>query len=647
MSAIKKGSRRVNARVALKWVGCASLVGTVGLALPGCGGSHGGGDGGSSAQLSSQALVPAGSKARFDAYYQKGMQNVSTGRQAYAPLASTSEDAGMGRAFGGGGFGISDTNLIEQGVDEADLIKQNEGYIFTAQNPQVYYFADVAEPYPGSQANVFDINVFAKPGTTPVSKIELNGAYSQGIYLVGDALASVATKQYANWYYLDIAATQNGQTEVDLIDIKNPIAPAVKKHYEWDGDYVTSRRIGDSLFVISRFGMDMIYATQVIDPGKGDAAITSPSNSSTLPEKLPVTINGSVVDAASCLIPQQIEEANIVPSVTLITQISISDSFAPRTTCVAGSAPEVYVGAESLYFLGQDWENNATHVHKFSLSDGVVEYRASGAVAGYVNWQDPYFSVSEYKDVFRMMTVDWSGSSVVNRLITLEESKQERGALIKLAELPNADHPEPIGKENEAMQAVRFLGETAYVVTFRTVDPLYKLDLSNPSDPRLAGALEMPGYSAYLQPINEKFLLGVGYSVDNEGRQNGIQLSVFDVAQAEPKLVSQETLSAGENAWMYIPLDWDTHAITTLSNRTTTRVLLPYFQYDYQSLIGYQSNLGEFEINESSGALVRAGVEHYTVDSGSQLSRSILDGDNVYSLFDSGSLLRTVWGEGN
>ena len=87
-----------------------------------------------------------------------------------------------------------------------------------------------------------------------------------------------------------------------------------------------------------------------------------------------------------------------------------------------------------------------------------------------------------------------------------------------------------LGK-GERVYSVRFVGDTGYVVTFRQIDPLYTLDLSRPEQPRVLGELKIPGYSAYLHPIGEDLLLGVGQDVDEKtGRPLGTQLSIFDVS---------------------------------------------------------------------------------------------------------------------
>jgi hypothetical protein len=308
---------------------------------------------------------------------------------------------------------------------------------------------------------------------------------------------------------------------------------------------------------------------------------------------------------------------------------------------VAASSASVYAGPDSLYLFGQDWEQNATTIHKFVFAEGEVDYRATGAVAGYVDWVSPGYGVSEHDDVLRMLTVNWANATSEYKVFTLAESDAERGALVSLGELPNASHPEPIGKPGETVRSVRFVGDNAYIVTFLQTDPLYKLDLSDPADPKMAGTLEIPGYSAYLQPINEQYLLGVGYSADDNGRETGLLFSVFDVSQDEPQLVGQQAIDQPDGTWINLPLAWDNHAISSVSNGEKTRLLVPYTSYFETSM----NSLAQLEIDESTGAIVLPAVQEFPAFENTTLLRSILDGEDVYSLFDDGSLTSGSWGE--
>ena len=108
-----------------------------------------------------------------------------------------------------------------------------------------------------------------------------------------------------------------------------------------------------------------------------------------------------------------------------------------------------------------------------------------------------------------------------------------------------------LGK-TEQIRSVRFLDDTGYVVTFRQTDPLYVIDLSDPANPVLDGELKIPGYSAYLHPVGDGLLLGVGQNATDEGRTLGTQLSLFDVSDpTNPQQI--DTLPIGGSS----EVEWD------------------------------------------------------------------------------------------
>ena len=170
-------------------------------------------------------------------------------------------------------------------------------------------------------------------------------------------------------------------------------------------------------------------------------------------------------------------------------------------------------------------------LHKFALNGGNVDYRASGVVSGQVGWRNASYFMDEHDGDLRIVTSEFGFSGIpVHRLHVLREAANN--ALALLATLPNAQHATPIGKPNEAVHSVRFMGDRAYLVTARVTDPLYVLDLSVPEDPLIAGQLEIPGVSTYLQPLGPagaEVVLGVGEQLDAQGIRDGVKVELFDV----------------------------------------------------------------------------------------------------------------------
>jgi hypothetical protein len=130
----------------------------------------------------------------------------------------------------------------------------------------------------------------------------------------------------------------------------------------------------------------------------------------------------------------------------------------------------------------------------------------------------------------------------------------------------------------EQIYAVRFIGDAGYVVTFRQVDPLYTLDLSDPTAPRVVGELKIPGYSAYLHPVGPGLLLGVGQDASATGQTSGLQASLFDVSDpANPVRIDRESFGAGSSS----EVEYDHHAFSFFD--ADALAMLPLDSYAYSA----------------------------------------------------------------
>jgi uncharacterized secreted protein with C-terminal beta-propeller domain len=196
-------------------------------------------------------------------------------------------------------------------------------------------------------------------------------------------------------------------------------------------------------------------------------------------------------------------------------------SFDPRTTLdnphpisIAADGSTVYATSSDLYVASAD--DQRTQLHRFYVgSKGGPRYLGSGSVPG---WLLNSYSMSEYEGSLRVVTSD-AEQQQTSLYVLDADTLRQRGAVGGLG----------VG---ETLHAVRFFGPLAYVVTFRSVDPLYVLDLHDPAHPRRAGELKITGYSDYLHPTADGRLLGVGEDVDGHQRVTGLQVSLFDVSDA-------------------------------------------------------------------------------------------------------------------
>ncbi|MFQ5517405.1 MAG: beta-propeller domain-containing protein, partial [Acidimicrobiia bacterium] len=216
---------------------------------------------------------------------------------------------------------------------------------------------------------------------------------------------------------------------------------------------------------------------------------------------------------------------------------------------VLAGGETVYASTDSLYVATQrwvDWEEAddsdtvgiTTQIHQFDITDpSQATYVASGEVTGFLLNQ---FAMSEHEGYLRVASTTrptwWdNGGGTSESMVTV--LKPENGVLDEVGRVDGLGNGEQIF-------AVRMLGDLGYVVTFRQTDPLYVIDLSNPANPTVAGDLKILGYSAYLHPLGDGLLLGVGQDATEEGRTLGTQVSVFDVSDPNnPKRLHQFTLS--------------------------------------------------------------------------------------------------------
>jgi hypothetical protein len=186
-----------------------------------------------------------------------------------------------------------------------------------------------------------------------------------------------------------------------------------------------------------------------------------------------------------------------------------------------------------------------TDLHQVRLGTDAMSIVGSGTVEGFfgTDADKAAFRMSEYQGRLRAVTsttgVMWGGVNK-NRLSVLEPSAIAPGLLRTIAILPNAQRPEPLGKPNELLYGTRFVEDRLYAVTFKKVDPLYVVDLASATDPRIVGALEVPGFSDYLHPLPNGLLLGFGKDslpANTTGDASfvwyqGLQLTLFDVSNA-------------------------------------------------------------------------------------------------------------------
>ena len=458
---------------------------------------------------------------------------------AEAPGNSSGLDGGSSES------GYSETNLQETGVDEADKVKTDGEHIYIARGETVA----IARTEAGA-------------GATLVSQVKAPGTVSS-LYLYDDLLVVLyvpvggggypwpggiglpePTLRVGMPYWLPVEV----KTGLLMVNIADRAAPQVTADWIFDGNLVSSRRIGNRLHLVQQFWPDLPPLQQNFDGNREsyDAVVASNRNELEgvpLENLLPMFEHrdgngqllgsGRVVATEDFLAPEAAEGGSIISLVSFDLD-QPGQSFASLGAVL--DAHLVYASQESLYLASQgytglfDGRDETVKVHKFDLSQPVVSYEASGTVPGWVLNQ---FSFGEAEGVLRVATTtgfNW-GSSWSNNVYCLQADGTDLAVIGKLEGLA----------PGEKIYASRFIGERGFLVTFKRIDPLLTLDLSDPSDPKVIGELKVPGYSDYIHPLDENHLLTIGKDTALSGDvvyYQGLQLSIFDVSNfAQPTLL--------------------------------------------------------------------------------------------------------------
>lgn len=507
---------------------------------------------------------------------------------------------------------FSTTNLQEQGVDEADRIKYDGQYLFiTQENHGVGIFEGDGK----TQANTY-IRVLERDTSgamAEVNRLVVNEEATSinGIYLHQDKLAVLSDIYSYDYGLSEIAFFPTNNTfNLSLLDVTNPASTNEILSFTIDGAVIDSRRINNTLYIVSSYRASMegiVYTDQQQEKINQYNRIMQTDISELLPSY--TDSDGTVhplVSAADCLISENATEKDGFDGLVTITAIDLSNPQNMKSSCINSQVQGLYASSNSLYLYGTDYQieqeivSETSTIHKFTLTESDANYRASGTLDGRFNWQLSNLRFSESGDYLRVVTT--SGNRQEGFIHRLNVLKEAVGQLAVVAQLPNEEHSTPIGKVEkdgivyEDIEAVRFFGDKAYIVTFLNSDPLYVLDLENPLSPFMMGALEVPGYSAYLHPISDQLLLGVGQNVNPDiltggGTDNaepspiieGAKVSLFDVSNlAQPKEIRSIVFEGA-----YTPIEFDYHALSYLKMAdNTTRFAVPIERWKTETRVG-------------------------------------------------------------
>ncbi|HKP91314.1 MAG TPA: beta-propeller domain-containing protein, partial [Thermoleophilaceae bacterium] len=310
---------------------------------------------------------------------------------------------------------------------------------------------------------------------------------------------------------------------------------------------------------------------------------------------------------------------------------------------VLSDAQLVYGSNRNLYVATQRWlpapesadellPSVVTALHKFDASKpGETSYDASGSVQGSLLSQ---WSMSDHDGSFRVASTDeplwWDGAVRKQSESRVTVLREVDGRLVEVGRVDG------LGVD-QRIYAVRFIGDVGYVVTFRQIDPLYTLDLSAPANPRVAGELEVPGYSAYLHPVGEDLLLGVGQDAGDDGRTTGAQLSLFDVSDpSDPRRLAKRHLGEGASS----AVEYDHHGFLWWT--PAKLAVLPLTLYDGSEKGEPFTGAVGFNVGRAIGIDEAGRTGHRWRDQTGYVSRSLVVRGRLFTLSDLGLAMNAL-----
>lgn len=514
----------------------------------------------------------------------------------YAPDTGGLPPNGTGgdSAFDGGkgpaeGIDYSGTNNQEPGVDEADFTKTDGYSIYVLDNNTFMMLALPAfgsinegtstqiegsalemlihKESPGGKADIAIVFSSLYPYTLPAEH-----PLSPFIGAAADPAANGSSPLYRT----------SVLTKITVLDLKGAGAPQVRRQFYVEGAYQTARLIKSFMHMAAYSWMDvpgLIYwpdlpalyytiSSQAVRRLVWNQAVARA-----------IAANDAVIDALPLqdLVPRyyELSGSTLVPhdsAAEACADFSIADDGVSRgytsilsldllaenmqlaEAHIVSNWATVYASTDTMllaepsnaswWYPGSSGFEEATNIHKFILDNATARYTGSGRVEGTVGSQ---FCLSEYDGAVRVAATThawgrwWSQTPAEPENHVYVLTPADNGSLGITGHLGGI-------AEGERIWAARFIGTKGYLVTFRNIDPLWTIDLSNPSDPAVIGEIKVPGVSTYIHPISEDRLLTIGFGGDENGLDWSIMVSLFDVSDfGNPVMIDNMTLLVNQS----------------------------------------------------------------------------------------------------
>lgn len=508
-----------------------------------------------------------------------------------------------GESFGSGAHGQTNTQV--ENVDEADIIKNDGTYLYIVR---------------GNKVLIYRASDLKKVSSIALKKIEKENRSISDIYLSGKRLVIMTTlyeepENPGNIYHgccLKWYGYSDAKTECLVYSLENIEKPELVFTQTQSGFLRTSRLVGNTLYTVSQYGVN-IYSNE--DEKDEDY------NNRCIPE-----INGKKISRDKIDFSQKDESSIYV----VISACDIASGESNNTGyAYFGLMNDLYCTENKMYLSNDMYlydeeskkykveEGEYTQVYSVSLTPENIEFNGKGLLKGQFLNQ---FSMDEYNGYFRCALTsrddNWQATSTVT---VLDKDFNE----VSSVTLP---------ARNEEVKAVRFMGDVAYVVTYENTDPLFVLDMSDPENPKVDGEVKLPGFSAYIHPINDRYIVGVGEGGNNFGTDGSVKVTIFDISDKKhPQICSESKIKNAyseieynHKAFLYYP-EKNIIAIPVKTDEETKNAYKEISKYYLLKVSdGKLSTVGEY-IHEVNTFNYYDDVEEYTEVYNSEFSEEYID----------------------
>ncbi len=513
---------------------------------------------------------------------------------AYVDEEAMEDGALVGTAAGSAKPQYGQTNVQVEGVDEADILKNDGENLYLLKGNTLH----VIRAYPADSMAELATVVLKEQ----FDEEKISYYYANEMFLYNNYLCVMLTCNYSDY--------SESRTMALIYDISDPANPTFVQRFAQDGHYLSSRIAGGRLILVTTHSD--FYTYDYTKNGQQCIVLED--------RMIPKTYIDSDDGVAVPETNLSVMDESAPTAFTVVSLLNMDDLSAEISTqAVLGGGTDVYCTNENLFVARRIYEVKeypsadgltvsassyvSTQIYSFTFADGTVQRMATGCVPGEPLNQ---FSMDEHNGYFRIAVTFGNDNGLYvldNNLVIVGESEHYG--------------------ENEQIRSVRFMGDWAYVVTFEQTDPLFVFDLSDPTKPVITGEVKLPGFSAYLHPIGNGLILGLGYGGTESGLDGSAKISLFDVS--DPMNPVELDALVHENASLSV----DHKAFCTVYDGS---FMIPMYTYGTRTdEYGYEIWMQEF------GAVL-----HFAVEDNKLVIRNEYKCSNLYTNPDRATFIGDV-----